>query len=152
MAEGQAEDSFYQEQEVACMRTEIQIEVTQEHTDTLGHLNHVKALGFLEQARLDWYADCGLWKEAGEDSLGTIVVNINVNYRKECFLGEILTVRTRPASMGTKSFILAQEIVRPDGQVAIDGVTTSVVMDMTTRNIIPVPHCLAKHFPPLSKS
>lgn len=134
------------------MKSEIQIEITRAHTDELGHLNHVQALAILEQARLDWYAHCGLWKEAGEDSFGTIVVNINVNYRKECFLGESLTVRTRPDSMGTKSFVLAQEIVRPDGEVAIAGVSTSVVMEMTTRKIIPVPDCLARRFSTPSQS
>jgi YbgC/YbaW family acyl-CoA thioester hydrolase len=129
------------------MKTELHIQVKPEHTDELGHLNHIQALAFLERARTDWYGLCGLWEGGGEDKLGTIVVNINVNYRKECMLGENLTVRTRPTSMGIKSFMLAQEIVRSDGTVVIDGVTTSVVMDMPTRYIIAVPDCIAKQFP-----
>jgi YbgC/YbaW family acyl-CoA thioester hydrolase len=134
------------------MKTEIQIEVAREQTDEMGHLNHVQALTFLERARLDWYERCGLGREGGEEVLGTVVVNINVNYRNECFLGEKLSVRTRPVAMGTKSFVLAQEIVRPDGETAIDGAITSVVMDMTSRNIIAVPDCIASHFPSPSRS
>ena len=129
-----------------CMKKEIHIVVTREHTDDLGHLNHVQALAFLEQVRLDFYAKCGLLQEIGEQRFGTIVVNLNMNFRKECFLGDKLTVRACPGTIGTKSFVLSQEIVRPDGEVAIDGLATCVVMDMASRKIIPVPDCLARHF------
>lgn len=129
------------------MTRDIQVEVSEEHIDELGHLNHVKSLAFLEQARIDWYAHCGLWEKDGEDAFGTIVVNLNVNFRKECFLGETLTVRTQPISKGTKSFILSQEIIRPDGETAIDAQATNVVMEMATRKIIPVPEPIASHLP-----
>ena len=69
------------------------------------------------------------------------------NYRAECFLGEKVKVMTRPGSMGTKSFTLEHEIIKPDGQVAIDGIATSVIMDTTQRAIIPVPACMAEHLP-----
>lgn len=132
------------------MKSETLIEVTKDHTDELGHLNHVEAVRYLELARDDWYAQCGLWGGrvwSDDETLGTIVVNINYNYRLECFLDEKLIVTTAPVSMGSKSYTLTQEIIKPDGSVAIDGEATSVVMDMTLREIIPVPDSLAKHLP-----
>ena len=129
------------------MEGAITITVTDAHCDELGHLNHVEAVRYLERARARWYRDCGLFDPGGEHSLGTVVVNIDYNYRVECFVGERLKVTTRPVSMGTRSFTLAHAITKPDGRTAIDGRCTSVIMDLTVRSIIPVPACLAAHLP-----
>ena len=123
------------------------ITVTQAHCDELGHLNHVEAVRYLERARGEWYRRCGLYDGAGGQSLGTVVVNIDYNYRAECFVGERLRITTRPISMGTRSFTLEHAIIKPDGRTAIDGKCTSVVMDLAERSIIPVPQCLAVHLP-----
>ncbi len=125
-----------------------EFEVLEKHTDELGHLNHVDAIKYLELARDHWYAQCGLWGGrpwSGSETLGTIVVNINVNYRLECFLGEKIIVKTFPGEMGTKSFTLKQIIVKANGETAIDGQTTSVIMDMAIRKTIPVPDCLGRN-------
>ena len=125
----------------------ITITVTEAHCDELGHLNHVEAVRYLERARSQWYRECGLFDTVSEHSLGTVVVNIHYNYRVECFVGERLKVTTRPASMGTRSFILEHAIIKPDGRTAIDGRCTSVIMDLAERSIVPVPQCLAVHLP-----
>ena len=127
----------------------ITITVTQAHCDDLGHLNHVEAVRYLQRAREQWYRDCSLFDRDAEHGppLGTVVVNINCDYRLECFLDERLEVVTRPVSMGTRSFTLAHEIVKPDSRVALAGTCTSVIMDLAERVIIPVPECLAAHLP-----
>ena len=130
------------------MKSETIIEILEAHTDSLGHLNHVQAVEYMERARDDWYRMCGLWEgDEKEELLGTVVVNIDFNYRGECFLGERLVVLTWPERVGTKSFRLGHQIIRPDGEVAIGGHATSVVMDMRDRRTIPVPECMARHFP-----
>ena len=118
-------------------------------TDELGHLNHVAAVKLFELARDQWYEKAGLWggRPWSEDEiLGTIVVNININYGQECFEGEAVQVRTRPARKGTKSYTLAQELLKPDGSVAVDGHATSVVMDMVRHEVIPVPAPMSDRF------
>ena len=131
------------------METTTVVEIADTHTDDLDHLNHVEAVRLFEDAREDWYAACGLYigNPEGEFPLSAVVVNVNYNYRLECFLGEKVKVMTRPGSMGTKSFTLEHEIIKPDGQVAIDGNATSVIMDTAERAIIPVPECMAVHLP-----
>ncbi|MBE0595937.1 MAG: acyl-CoA thioesterase [Desulfuromonadales bacterium] len=129
------------------MEKSLEIEVAVGHTDELGHLNHVQAVEYLQSARLDLYDACGLRPAGSETPLGTIVVNLNVNYRRECFLGDRLRVTTRLLSLGSKSFRVEQQIVRPDGVVAIDAVVTSVVMEMASRRVIAVPPVLARLFP-----
>ncbi len=120
------------------------------HTDELGHLNHVSAIKLLEFARDDWYQHAGLWDGrpwTDNETLGTIVVNVNVNYRLECFLDEKIVVKTFPVSRGTKSYIIGQEIVKSDGSVAIDGESTSVIMNLETHEVIIVPQSLARYIP-----
>ena len=129
------------------MEGAITITVAQAHCDELGHLNHVEAVRYLERARSQWYRECGLFDSKSKHSLGTVVVNIDYNYRAECFVGERLKVTTRPKAMGTRSFTLEHTIIKPDGRTAIDGQCTSVIMDLDERSIIPVPKCLAVHLP-----
>ena len=124
--------------------------VQQKHVDELGHLNHVAAVDILQYARDDWYREAGLWEGrpwSADENLGTLVLNININYRAECFLDEELKVVTRPLHRGNKSYALAQEIIKPDGTVAIDGVVTSLIMDMAQHQTLPVPDCMARCFP-----
>ena len=129
------------------MEGAITITVTQAHCDELGHLNHVETVRYLERARSQWYRACGLFDTESGQSLGTVVVNIDYNYRVECFVGERLKVTTCPIAMGTRSFTLEHAIIKPDGRTAIDGRCTSVIMDLGERSIIPVPECLAAHLP-----
>ena len=121
------------------------------HVDELGHLNHVAAVEILQYARDDWYQAAGLWQGrawSGDERLGTLVLNLDVNYRRECFVDEQVDVITRPLERGSKSYLLAQEIVKADGAVAIDARVTSLVMDMQNRETLPVPESLARYLPP----
>lgn len=126
------------------------VKVTPAQVDDLGHLNHVFALQILEYARDDWYAAAGLWEGrpwSGAENLATLVLNINFNYRQECFLDETLQIVTRPVERGSKSFTLVQLVIKPDGGVAIDGTATSLVMDMEQHRSVVVPDCLARYLP-----
>ena len=122
------------------------IEVLEAHCDRLGHLNHVQAVEYLERARRDWYRACGLWDE-GREHFGVVVLNVNVDFRRECFLGEHLRVMTRPNTLGRKSFTMAQRVIKADESVAIEGEATSVVMDLEFRTTLVVPRCVAENFP-----
>jgi len=125
--------------------------VKQKQVDELGHLNHVSAVDILQYARDDWYTAAELWQGrcwSSDENLATLVLNINVNYRLECFLDEELKIVNRPLNRGGKSFTLAQEIIKPDGQVAIDATVTSLIMDMTSHQTLEVPQCLARYLPP----
>ncbi len=125
----------------------LELVVEAEHTDELGHLNHAAAVKFMELGREAWYADCGL--HDGElGTMGTVVVNINYDYRLECFEGDAVRVELTPRTRGAKSFLLGLKLYRPDGQVAVEGTSTNLVMDMSNRQIVPVPECLACHLSP----
>ncbi len=132
------------------MDYESRVVVAARQVDELGHLNHVAAVEILERARDDWYREAGLWDGrpySGDETLGTLVLNLNVNYRAECFADEALRVITRPRERGTKSYVLEQEVLKPDGTVAIDARVTSIVMDLAARATLAVPASLARYLP-----
>lgn len=127
------------------MHTEMTFVVQDEHTDELGHLNHVAAVRILEQARDAWYHSCGLYRD-DPNRYGTVIVNINYDYHNECFVGETLRVTTTPQRIGTKSIIVSHKILKPNDESAVSGEAISVVMDMYERTVIPIPECIAIHF------
>ena len=73
----------------------------------------------------------------------TVTVNLNLNFRRECRQGEVLTIVDAPDRLGRTSFVLRQEIRKRDGQVAADGLITMVTIDPATRTSRPVPDELA---------
>ena len=126
------------------MRCRIELAVTEAEIDELGHVNNARFLDYFERGRMDWYGRCGPFLESVPGTaLGTVVVNINVNYRKECFAGDRLVLTTEPAGRGTKSYVLWQRLVDLDDEPVADARVTSVVMDMEARKAIPVPEILA---------
>ena len=82
--------------------------------DSLGHVNHARALSLLEDARL-------AMAERGFDARPDVILaRLEVDYLRQLHYraGERLTVRSWIPRLGTKSFTVRQELVQ-DGDVAI---------------------------------
>ncbi|MBA4494868.1 acyl-CoA thioesterase [Paenactinomyces guangxiensis] len=130
------------------MKTSIQIEVRPTEIDVMGHVNNAKYLEYMEWSREDWYNKAELpFDVFTEMGIGTVTVNININYRKEAKLGQKLTISTEPVRKGRSSFILRHEIVNEDGDLVADAEVVSVTIDLKERKSVPIPNELAKQFP-----
>jgi YbgC/YbaW family acyl-CoA thioester hydrolase len=127
--------------------SKIDLSVQESEIDELGHVNNARFLEYLERGRMDWYNKCdpGL-NDFANQSLGTVVVKIDINYRRECFSGAQLSVVTKPHSRGRSSYVLHQEIYDNEDQCVSDAMVTSVIMDMSTRTTASLPTTLAKQF------
>ena len=93
----------------------------------LGHVNHARALSLLEDARLALAATApGVAAGRLPD---IILARLEVDYLRQLYyrVGEVLTVRSWVARIGTKSVTVRQELLQ-DGEVAIraDGVVCDV--------------------------
>lgn len=129
------------------METSLRIVVRPTEIDVNGHVNNAKFVEYLEWAREEWYEAAGLTHERLlEVGAITVTVNLNLNYRKEAFQGENLTVTTRPERLGRTSFALKQEIRRENGEVVADAIVTLVTIDPITRTSRPVPEDMAQLF------
>lgn len=130
------------------MKTQIEIEVRPTEIDVMGHVNNAKYLEYMEWSREDWYNKVGLpFDVFTEMNVGTVSVNININYRKEAKLGQHLIISTEPIRKGKTSFVLKHEIINQDGELVADAQVVSVTIDLKARKSVPLPDALQVHFP-----
>ena len=94
--------------------------------DSLGHVNHARALSLLEDARL------AMADEAPGD-VGLILARLEVDYLRQLYYrtGERLCVRSVVARLGAKSFTVRQELIQDD-EVAIRADVVMVLFDFAT--------------------
>ena len=129
------------------MKTSIQIEVRPTEIDVMGHVNNAKYLEYMEWSREDWYNKMDLpFDVFTKMGVGTVTVNININYRKEALLGQKLVISTEPVRKGRTSFVLKHEIHNEQGDKVADAEVTSVTIDLKKRKSVALPEPLAKAF------
>jgi len=134
------------------VKSELEIVVRSTEIDVNGHVNNAKYLEYLEWGREQWYEDAGLpYSRFLALGIQTVTVNININYRKECVQGDLLTVSTLPEKAGRSSYVLRQEIRNRPGQLCADALVTSVTMDALTRKSREIPPELRKWFDPAKR-
>jgi thioesterase-3 len=127
---------------------QLEIEVLEEHIDSLGHVNNAVYVKYFEQGRIAFYTQLGLALEQPHPPrLGTVVVNLNVNFREECVTGDQLTLMTCGHRRGNRSFVLEQHLSRPDGKLVADCIVTSVIMNLDSRAVELIPDALAAALP-----
>ena len=113
--------------------------------DSLGHLNNGAYVAYLERGRINFYRHIGLELESPQpNGLGTVVVNMNINFRRECFAGDTLHILTQTHSRGRRSYSLTQTISRDSGEVVCDAQVTNVIMDLNTRSVVEIPLALSR--------
>src|SRR5262249_22071792 len=78
--------------------------------------------------------------------LGTVVVNININYHKEARLGQHLTVSTAPVRKGRTSVVLKHVILNADEELVADAEVVDVDIDLQSHKATPLLDALAKMF------
>ncbi|UOY03069.1 acyl-CoA thioesterase [Blastococcus sp. PRF04-17] len=106
------------------MRHEHPVQLRWSDPDSLGHVNHARALSLLEDARLAM---------VGGSGSSLILARLEVDYLRQLYyrVGERPCVTSWVTRLGTKSFTVRQELVQ-DGQVAIRADVTMVVFDFAT--------------------
>jgi thioesterase-3 len=118
----------------------LDIEVRSTDLDALGHVNNARYVEYLEWGRFEWVRENGIPIDLfGRDRLTTVLVNVNVNFRREACLGDKLRVHTWLAELGRRSFRFGQELLGEDGARVADAVVTSVMFDTATRASVAIP-------------
>ena len=106
------------------------IKVRGYHLDLYGHVNNARYLEFLEEARWSLLEQTGNTDTFTRSHLGFSIVNININYRRPAFLGEILEIESALASVGNRSAKIHQEVrLKGPGTPVADADVTFVVVD-----------------------
>ncbi|HEV7211491.1 MAG TPA: thioesterase family protein [Blastococcus sp.] len=108
------------------MLHEHEVQLRWSDPDSLGHVNHARALSLIEDARL-------ALGDGGPPGVGLILARLEVDYLRQLYyrVGERLCVRSWVTRLGTKSFTVRQELSQ-DGEVAIRADVVMVLFDFAT--------------------
>jgi acyl-CoA thioester hydrolase len=108
------------------VRHEHSVQLRWSDPDSLGHVNHARALSLLEDARL-------AMADGAPGSVGLILARLEVDYLRQLHYrtGERLCVRSVVVRLGSKSFTVRQELTQ-DGEVAIRADVVMVLFDFAT--------------------
>lgn len=108
--------------------------------DTLGHVNNARFLTYLEQARVHYYIDLGLW-DGQRSTKGVIVARISIDYKLPLLMEDReAIVWSRCSRLGNKSMDIESVVQRKrDGAAAALGVVVLVAFDYETDQTIVIP-------------
>ncbi|MEH7503052.1 thioesterase family protein [Neobacillus drentensis] len=99
-----------------------------------GHVNNVKLVDYLDEARKDWYHYCILL------GVEAVVVHIGADFKKEVFNNEKLLVRTWLERVGNTSFTLKQTILNGREELVVSAEVILTTINRETRQKVSVPN------------
>jgi len=113
------------------VRHEHRVQLRWSDPDSYGHVNHARALSLLEDARLAIATDAPSTVAGRLPDI--ILARLEVDYLRQLYyrVGELLTVHSWVAKIGTKSVTLRQELVQ-DGRPVIRADGVCVMFDIRT--------------------
>ena len=115
------------------MRHTIAIKVRGYHLDLFRHVNNARYLEFLEEGRWSFLEAANGLRLLEEQDAIFVVVNININYRRPAYMGEILDVSTHIKKIGNRSCVLHQAItLQEDGTPVADADVVFVIVEAKT--------------------
>jgi acyl-CoA thioester hydrolase len=114
---------------------ETELGVRFRDVDAMGHVNNAVYATYLEQARVDYYADV---LGVGLDDIDTVLVNLEIDYRSEIALDDEVTVAMGIRDIGESS-VTAEYEVRVGERVAATAETVQVYVDADEGGSRPLP-------------
>ncbi|WP_321492640.1 acyl-CoA thioesterase [uncultured Desulfobacter sp.] len=113
-----------------------EIKIRGYHTDLYQHVNNARYLEFLEEARwqlLEEYVDLDSFMERG---FLFFVVNINISYKSQARVNDVIRIRSGVGKIGNKSAVIRQQIVnQATGRICVDADVTFVVSDLKGKSL-----------------
>lgn len=124
---------------MGCETKIFSLKVRPTDIDVKGHVNNARYVEYLQWARWEYFEENGLsTEELLKINASLVIVNLNINYRKECKNGDLLAVVTTVEKLGEKSVTLKQEIRKGD-QAVLDATVVLVAIDVNTRKSVMLP-------------
>jgi acyl-CoA thioester hydrolase len=107
-------------------------------TDAMGHINNAVYVTYLEVARQEY------WKRFSDVQdyrrVPFILAHVNVDFRAEALVHEVLEIATRCEWIGTRSFAFVYEIREVNSRrLVVEAVTVQVCYDYEVKRSIPMP-------------
>ena len=116
------------------------IEVRYGDLDPQGHVNNAKFLTYLEQARIGYISQLGLWNGGSFLDVGIILADAHLVFRAPVLFGQKVRVGVRVSRLGNKSMDMEYRLEEAgSGQELASGSTVLVTYDYRAEHTIPIP-------------
>lgn len=116
------------------------IEVRYGDLDPQGHVNNARLLTYMEQARIEYIRQSGLWDGDSFQDIGIILADAQVTFHAPILYAQSVHVGVRVARLGNKSMTMEYRIEEPNtGRSFASGSTVIVTYDYHTERTIPIP-------------
>ena len=116
------------------------IEVRYGDLDPQGHVNNARYLTYIEQARIAYVRELGLWDGKSFQDIGIILAEVKVSYKAAILWGQIVKVGVRVSRLGNKSFDWAYVIEDSEtGKIHATAATIQVAYDYRITQTISIP-------------
>jgi acyl-CoA thioester hydrolase len=114
------------------------IDVRYGDLDPQGHVNNAAFLTYLEQARVNYILQLGLWDGKSFLGIGFILARVELDYRAPILMTDEVEVGVRVSRVGTKSLDMEYLIRESNtGRVFAEGKTVQVAYDYQKKATIP---------------
>lgn len=115
-----------------------------------GHVGNERALLFFQFARIEFFKSLSLDELNIGDGIGIIQKNAYVEYNKQLFLGDEISINITDIELSKSSFNISYEIYKEDTKV-INGSTLLVCFDYSNQKIKRIPHTFIETIENLKK-
>jgi acyl-CoA thioester hydrolase len=106
------------------------IEVRYGDLDPQGHVNNARYLTYLEQARIAYIHQLGLWKGGSFMDVGIILADAQITFKEPIQYGQSVRVGVRVSRLGVKSLTMEYQIEDAvDGRALATGASVLVAYD-----------------------
>jgi acyl-CoA thioester hydrolase len=107
-------------------------------TDAMGHINNAVYVTYIEVARQEYWR--AFTREQDYRRVPFILAHVSIDFRSEAMVHELLLLRIRCGSIGTKSFTFEYEIREAEsGRLVVEASSVQVCYDYAAKQSIPVP-------------
>ncbi|MEG0451029.1 MAG: thioesterase family protein [Lysinibacillus sp.] len=113
--------------------TEVRVRFSE--TDMFGHMNNTVSFTYFEQARIDYLQHLGVLMPSTKDGdvkVIPIVADLQCDYVKQVYFGEVLRIYTKVSKIGNSSIDIHYMTKNEKDEVCFTGRGTIVQMDPQT--------------------
>lgn len=116
------------------------IEVRYGDLDPQGHVNNASYLTYLEQARIAYIRQLGLWPSDSFLDIGIILADAQLTFRSPILFGQPVRAGVRVTRLGNKSLSMEYRLEdEQTGQELASASSVLVAYDYHARQSIPIP-------------
>lgn len=117
----------------------IKYKIKDEDINYGGHVGNERALLFFQMVRIKFFESLGLSELNIGDNIGVIQRNSFVEYNKELFLDDEITIQITDIQLEKNKFNIYYEVYNQENKLAINGSTLLLPFSYTEKKLKRVP-------------